>query len=153
MRRTSACLLLLALSAALPASAGEGLVSVKSAHGAKETADRVERLAKERGMTLFHRIDHAEGARTAGMELRPTEVLIFGNPKGGTPLMICEQTAGIDLPLKMLVWEDGSGAVRIGYTDPEILKDRHGITGCEDVLRKMGGFLEKLARDAARGGS
>jgi uncharacterized protein (DUF302 family) len=143
------CLLLLVLIAVPAASAGEGLVTVKSSYNAKETADRVERLAKERGMTLFDRIDHAEGARTAGMTLRPTEVLIFGNPKGGTPLMLCEQRAGIDLPLKMLVWEDGNGVVRIGYSDPEVLKDRYGITGCDEVLGKMKGFLGKLASDAA----
>ncbi|MGA7104816.1 MAG: DUF302 domain-containing protein [Candidatus Deferrimicrobiaceae bacterium] len=142
-------LLLLALFAVPAAYAGEGLVTVKSAYGAKETADRVERLTKERGMTLFNRIDHAEGAKTVGMPLRPTEVLIFGNPKGGTPLMMCEQRVGIDLPLKMLVWEDGIGAVWIGYSDPEVLKGRYGITGCDEVLGKMKGFLGKLASDAA----
>ena len=153
MRRATVGTVLVVLFAVSSAFAGEALVSVKSSYGAKETADRVERLAKERGMTLFNRIDHAEGARKAGLELRPTEVLIFGNPKGGTPLMICEQTAGIDLPLKMLVWEDGNGAVRIGYSDPEVLKARHGITGCDEVLRKMEGFLRKLASDAAHGDS
>jgi uncharacterized protein (DUF302 family) len=149
MRRMPIYLLLLILFAVPAAYAGEGLVTVKSAYGAKETADRVERLTKERGMTLFNRIDHAEGAKTVGMPLRPTEVLIFGNPKGGTPLMMCEQRVGIDLPLKMLVWEDGSGVVRIGYSDPEVWKDRHGITGCDEVLGKMKGFLGKLASDAA----
>jgi uncharacterized protein (DUF302 family) len=149
MRKIPIYLLLLALFAVPSASAGEGLVTVKSSFGAKETADRVERLTKERGMKLFNRIDHAEGARTVGMPLRPTEVLIFGNPKGGTPLMMCEQTVGIDLPLKMLVWEDGNGAVWVGYSDPEVLKDRHGIMGCDEVLGKMKGFLGKLASDAA----
>jgi uncharacterized protein (DUF302 family) len=149
MRKIPIYLLLLALFAVPSASAGEGLVTVKSSFGAKETADRVERLTKERGMKLFNRIDHAEGARTVGMPLRPTEVLIFGNPKGGTPLMMCEQTVGIDLPLKMLVWEDGNGAVWVGYSDPEVLKDRHGIKGCDEVLGKMKGFLGKLASDAA----
>jgi len=150
MRKIPIYLLLLALFAVPAASAGEGLVTVKSSFGAKETADRVERLTKERGMKLFNRIDHAEGARTVGMPLRPTEVLIFGNPKGGTPLMMCEQTVGIDLPLKMLVWEDGNGVVWIGYSDPEVLKDRLGITGCDEVLGKMKGFLGKLASDAAQ---
>jgi len=150
MRSMLIFLLLFVLLAVTAASAGEGLVTVKSSYNAKETADRVERLAKERGMTLFDRIDHAEGARTVGMPLRPTEVLIFGNPKGGTPLMMCEQRAGIDLPLKMLVWEDENGAVWIGYIDPEVLKDRYAITGCDEVLGKMKGFLGKLASDAAR---
>ncbi len=149
MRRMPIYLLLFALFAVPAASAGEGLVTVKSSFAAKETADRVDRLAKERGMKLFNRIDHAEGARTVGMPLRPTEVLIFGNPKGGTPLMMCEQSVGIDLPLKMLVWEDENGAVWVGYSDPEVLKDRHGVTGCDEVLGKMKGFLGKLAADAA----
>ena len=153
MRRISVFMLLLALFLIPGAFAGEGLVSVKSSYGAKETADRVERLVKERGMTLFNRIDHAKGARTVGMDLRPTEVLIFGNPKGGTPLMKCAQTAGIDLPLKMLVWEDEAGAVRVGYTDPEEMKDRHGIKGCDKVLQKMKGALKKLASDVSRPGS
>ena len=87
------------------------------------------------------------------MDLRPTEVLIFGNPKGGTPLMKCAQTAGIDLPLKMLVWEDEAGTVRVGYTDPEEMKDRYGIKGCDKVLQKMKGALKKLASDASRPGS
>jgi uncharacterized protein (DUF302 family) len=149
MRRLPIFLLLFLLFAVTAVSAGEGLVTVKSSYKAKETADRVERLAKGRGMTLFDRIDHAEGARTAGMSLRPTEVLIFGNPKGGTPLMMCDQRVGIDLPLKMLVWEDGNGVVWIGYSDPENLKDRYGIKGCDEVLGKMKGFLGKLASDAA----
>ena len=149
MRKMAISLLLLALFAVPAASAGEGLVTVKSSYGAKETADRVERLTKERGMTLFNRIDHAKGARAVGMVLRPTEVLIFGNPKGGTPLLMCEQSVGIDLPLKMLVWEDGNGVVWIGYSDPEVLKGRLGITGCDEVLGKMKGFLGKLAADAA----
>jgi len=153
MRNIPFAMLLFVLCAVPPASAGEDLVSVKSSLGAKETADRVERLVKERGMTLFNRIDHAEGARKIGMELRPTEVLIFGNPKGGTPLMQCKQSVGIDLPLKMLVWKDEAGVVRVGYNDPESLKDRYGITGCDEVLRKMKGALEKLASDASRPGS
>ena len=87
------------------------------------------------------------------MELRPTEVLIFGNPKGGTPLMQCKQSAGIDLPLKMLVWKDEGGVVRVGYNDPQSLKDRYGIKRCDEVLRKMKGALETLASDASRPGS
>lgn len=153
MRRFFLFLALIVLAAVPSAFAGESLVSVNSSFGAKETADRVERLAKEMGMTLFNRIDHAAGAKSIGEELRPTEVLIFGNPKGGTPLMKCRQSVGIDLPLKMLVWQDETGAVRVGYTDPESLKSRHGITGCDEVLKKMSEALEKLASDSARPGS
>jgi len=153
MRRILVPMLMLSLFVVPGAFAVEGLVSVKSSHGAGKTADRVERLVKERGMTLFIRIDHAKGARSVGMDLRPTEVLIFGNPKGGTPLMKCSQTAGIDLPLKMLVWEDEAGTVRVGYTDPEEMKDRFGIKGCDEVLQKMKGALKELASDASRPGS
>lgn len=153
MRRILVVVLVLAPFVVPKVFAGEGLISVKSIYGEKETADRVERLVKERGMTLFDRIDHAKGARTVGMDLRPTEVLIFGNPKGGTPLMKCAQTAGIDLPLKILVWEDEAKTVRVGYVDPEELKERHGIKGCDEVIRKMKGFLKKLASDASGPGS
>lgn len=153
MRRYFLFLSMLVLTFVPSSFAGESLVSVESSLGAKETADRVERLAKEMGMTLFNRIDHAAGARTIGEELRPTEVLIFGNPKGGTPLMKCRQSVGIDLPLKILVWQDEAGEVRVGYTDPESLKSRHAITGCDEVLKKMSGALKKLASDSARPGS
>ena len=149
MRSAFSCTLVLLLLLAPSAYAAGGMIPVKSSHPAKESADRVERLLKERGMTLFNRIDHADGARRAGMELRPTEVLIFGNPKGGTPLMVCEQRVGIDLPLKMLVWEDEGKTTWVAYTDPWYWKDRYGIVGCDEVLRKMKGFLEKLASDAA----
>lgn len=150
MRRVLFVPLVLALFLVSSAYAGDGLVSVKSSLGAQETADRLGRLIVERGMTLFNRIDHAAGAKKVGMELGFTEVLIFGNPKGGTPLMMCEQRVGIDLPLKMLVWEDEAGEVWVGYHDPKSLKDRHGITGCDKVLQKMKGALEKLAYDATR---
>lgn len=150
MRNIPVIVLFLVLFAVPSAFAGDSLVSVRSSYDAEETADRLGRLMMERGMTLFNRIDHARGAKTVGMELRPTEVLIFGNPKAGTPLMKCKQTAGIDLPLKMLVWEDEAGEVWVGYHDPKSLKDRHGITGCDKVLQKMKGALEKLAYDATR---
>jgi uncharacterized protein (DUF302 family) len=90
------------------ANATDGLISLKSPRGAKETMDKLESLVKERGFNIFARIDHAAGATKIGKTLRPTELLIFGNPQGGTPLMECAQTAGIDLPLKALVWEDAS---------------------------------------------
>ena len=94
------------------AAAADGLVAVKSPYDVKETMNRLEDLAKQRGLTIFARVDHAAGAAKIGKTLRPTEVLIFGNPQGGTPLMECAQTAGIDLPFKELVWKDvsnGSG--------------------------------------------
>src|SRR5215813_7422252 len=107
----------------------EGLVSLKSAFSVKETVDRLVRLLESKGLTVFCRIDHAANAVGAGLELRPTEVLIFGNAKGGTPLMQATQTIGIDLPLKALAWEDAAGQTWIGYNDPAWLAARHGIEG------------------------
>jgi uncharacterized protein (DUF302 family) len=98
------------------AQAADGLVTVKSPHSSKDTMDRLETVAKQKGMTIFARIDHSAGAAKVGMKLRSTELLIFGNPQGGTPFMECNQTLGIDLPLKALVWEDASGQVWLGTT-------------------------------------
>ncbi len=112
------------------AGAVEGLISVKSPVDAKTTMDRVEAQAKQRGLAIFARIDHAAGAAKIGKTLRPTEVLIFGNPQGGTPFMECAQTVGIDLPLKALVWEDAAGQVWLGYNDPAFLAERHAVPEC-----------------------
>ncbi len=127
------------------AVAADGLVTVKSPFGAKETMDRLEEIVKQRGLNVFARIDHAAGASKVGKSLRPTEVLIFGNPQGGTPLMECAQSVGIDLPLKALVWEDASSQVWIGYNDPAFLAQRHGVAQCAVVpnLRKaLAGIAE-----------
>ena len=127
------------------AAAADGLVEVKSPHSAKDTMNRLEDGVKQRGLTVFARIDHAAGAMRVGKTLRPTEVLIFGNPMGGTPLMECAQTAGIDLPLKALVWEDASAQVWLGYNDPAFLAQRHAVATCPAVeaLRKaLAGLAE-----------
>lgn len=115
------------------AQAADGLIAVKSPHSAKETMNRFEEIAKQKGLNVFARIDHAAGAAKIGKKLQPTEVLIFGNPQGGTPFMECAQSVGIDLPLKALVWEDASGQVWIGYNDPAYLAKRHGATQCPAV--------------------
>ena len=117
----------------LSATAADGVIAVKSTYDAKETMNRFEDMAKQRGLTVFARIDHAAGAAKVGKTLRPTEVLIFGNPQGGTPLMECAQSVGIDLPLKALVWEDEARQVWIGYNDTAYLAKRHGITQCPAV--------------------
>ena len=123
------------------ALAADGLVAVKSPHPAKDTMNRFEENAKQRGLNVFARIDHAAGAAKVGKTLRPTEVLIFGNPQGGTPLMECAQSIGIDLPLKALVWEDAQGQVWLGYNDPAFLAQRHGAAQCPAV----GGISKALA--------
>jgi uncharacterized protein (DUF302 family) len=123
----------------------EGLIVVKSPHNPKDTMDRFETVANEKGLTIFVRIDHAAGAAKVGKKLRPTELLIFGNPQGGTPFMECNQTIGIDLPLKALVWEDASGQVWLGYNDPEFLAKRHGASQCpavENLKKALAGFAQ-----------
>lgn len=131
-----------AVALALPAvQAAEGLIELESPHGVAETMDRLESRAEARGMNVFARIDHAEGARSVGASLPPTELLIFGNPRGGTPLMQCARTAGIDLPMKALVWEDADGRVRLAYNDPAYLAERHDAADCPAVQ----GLQEALA--------
>ena len=115
------------------AAAADGLVAVKSPHSAKLTMDKLEAVAKEKGLNIFARIDHAAGAAKVGKTLRPTEVLVFGNPQGGTPFMECAQSAGIDLPLKALVWQDEASQVWVGYNDPAWLAQRHGVASCAVV--------------------
>ena len=130
------------------AYAGDGIVSMKSPHDVKSTADRLEDILKQKGMTVFIRINHAEGAQKVGQELRPTEVIIFGNPKVGTPLMQCSQTAAIDLPQKALIWEDAKGQVWLSYNDPDYLVNRHGIRGCSEVIKKIQSALSNFAAAA-----
>lgn len=109
--------------------AADGLTTIPSSYGPKDTMNRLEAAVKAKGMTIFARIDHAAGASAAGLLLRPTEVLIFGNAKGGTPLMQSVQTIGLDLPLKALVWQDISGKTWLSYNDPAWLAKRHGLSG------------------------
>lgn len=125
------------------AQAADGLLAVKSPYSARVTMDKLETIVKNKGLNVFARIDHAAGAEKVGMLLRPTEVLIFGNPQGGTPLMECAQSVGIDLPLKALVWEDASAQVWLGYNDPVYLVERHGVGDCpaaEGLQQALAGF-------------
>lgn len=133
------------LFATAAAAADSGLISVKSAHDVKTTADRLESALESKGMTVFARIDHAAGAHKAGKELKPTEVLVFGNPKVGTPLMQCAPSVAIDLPQKALISENEKGEVWLSYNDPQYLAQRHGISGCEEVIKKIQGALGKFA--------
>ncbi|MCF6281223.1 MAG: DUF302 domain-containing protein [Candidatus Polarisedimenticolaceae bacterium] len=128
--------------------ADNGLVTIKSAHDVPTTTNRLVQLLKERGMTLFNRINHADGAADVGMQLRPTELLIFGNPKAGTPLMICAQQIAIDLPQKTLIWQDEAGATWLTYNNPLQLAKRHDLAGCDKVLKKISQALVGLATTA-----
>jgi uncharacterized protein (DUF302 family) len=129
--------------------ATQGVTTIQSSFGPKDTMDRLEAAVQAKGMTVFARIDHAAGATAAGLSLRPTEVLIFGNAKGGTPLMKSVQTIGLELPLKALVWQDASGNTWLSYNDPAWLAKRHG-TGAETepAVNNMTAALSAVARAA-----
>ena len=128
-----------------------GLTTLPSAHGAKATMDRLEAAILAKGMTIFARIDHAAGAAEAGLPLRPTELLIFGHAKGGTPLMQAAQSIGIDLPLKALVHEDEAGKVWLSYNQPDWLATRHGIgPAAAGSIAAMTGALAAVAAEATR---
>ena len=107
--------------------AADGLITIRSNHGPKDTMSRLEAEVKAKGLAVFARIDHAAGAAEVGFSLHPTELLIFGNARGGTPLMQSMQTIGIDLPLKALIWRDVSGNTWLSYNDPSWLAKRHGL--------------------------
>jgi uncharacterized protein (DUF302 family) len=131
------------------AMAADGLTTIPSSFQPKDTMDRLEAEIKRRGMTVFARIDHAAGAAEVGLSLRPTELLIFGNAKGGTPLMQANQTIGIDLPLKALVWQDVSGKTWLSYDDPGWLAKRHGLGGATDpTVHALAAALSAVARQA-----
>ena len=134
---------------AIPVKAADGVVNVPSTFNVEETADRMENILKEKEMTIFNRIKHSEGAGKVGIELRDTELIIFGNPKVGSPLMKCQQNAAIDLPQKVLIWEDDKAKVWISYNDPRYLVKRHNITGCEEVIEKIEKALAGIAKLAS----
>jgi len=150
MRRTLfSVLLVLPLALLAPARAADGLAAVKSPYTVKETIDRLEATAKARNLVIFARVDHAAGAQKIGRTIRPTELLIFGNPQGGTPFMECAQSVGIDLPLKALAWQDDAGQVWLGYNEPQFIAVRHGVPNCA-VVPNLKKALESLAAEATK---
>ena len=155
MRKLLVPICALALSAcastmSAPTSPDGGMMRVKSAHSAKVTMDRFEAAVKAKSMNVFARIDHAAGAQRVSKTLRPTEVLIWGNPQSGTPLMECAQTVGIDLPQKTLVWQDAGGDVYVGYNDPAHLMQRHGGYGCDALVANVRNALAGFAKEATQ---
>src|SRR5271166_103192 len=129
--------------------AADGLITIQSSYGPADTMSRLEADVRAKGMTVFARVDHAAGAAGVGLPLRPTELLVFGNAKGGTPLMQSDQTIGIDLPLKALVWQDASGSTWLSYNDPGWLVNRYGLGHESDaVVNAMAAALDALARTA-----
>ena len=117
--------------------AGEGIISKASKYSVPETLDRVDALLRSKGIKIFVRVDHSGEAEKAGLKMPPTQLLIFGNPKGGTPVMLAAPTAAIDLPLKALAWQDADGKVWLSYNDPEYLKKRYGLT--DDQIKTIAG--------------
>lgn len=128
--------------------AANGMISKKSAHSVKDTLDRLEAVLKKKGITIVTRWSHSERADAVGIALRPTELLLFGNPKLGSNMFTSNQTAGIDLPMKALAWEDAQGQVWLTYNDPAYIAGRHAIEDRAEVVAKMTQALDGLS-DAA----
>jgi uncharacterized protein (DUF302 family) len=127
----------------------QGLETVQSRYSVKETIDRLSQGLNAAGITIFARVDHAANAQQVGMSLRPTDLLIFGNPKAGTPLMQDNPTSGLDLPLKALAWQDEQGKVWLTYNDTAWLASRHQLTEkSESFVKAMGQGMKKLVTDA-----
>src|SRR5215831_6563710 len=129
----------------------DGLVTLPSAHSAAETVERMKALLAKKGIQLFAHIDHAAEAKKVGLLLRPTQVLIFGNPRAGTPLMQSQQTIGLDLPLRVLVWEDGEGKVWLTYRRVEDLARQHQVTDRDEAVKGLDDGLAALAHAATAG--
>jgi len=145
---TKLSLILLVVSSSL--FAADGMITIKSKHSVNETVSRFQQLLEKKGMTLFATINHQKGAENTAQKLRPTTVVIFGNPKVGTPLMHCSQTIAIDLPQKALIFEDATGDVWYAYNDPSYLASRHGVSECGKVLAKIKGALANFAKAATQ---
>jgi len=128
--------------------AQDGMIVVQSNHDVMTTMDRLEAIVKDKGMNVMARVNHSANAEKVDMQLRPTQLLIFGNPKVGTPLMLCSQSIAIDLPQKMLVWEAEDGQVLLAFNDPAYLKGRHSTEGCDEVFTKVSGALNNFAKAA-----
>jgi len=141
--------ILVALIMTVSSYAAEGMVDVKSSFGVKKTADRLESILKDKGMTIFNRIKHSQAAKKVGVKLRETELIIFGNPKVGSPLMKCQQSVAIDLPQKALIWKDSEGETWISYNNPGYLAKRHSISNCEKVISKIEKALAGITKAAA----
>ena len=126
--------------------ADRGLINKPSHHSVDQTVEKLKNILQAKGVTLFALIDHSGEAEKVGMKMRPTKLLIFGNPKAGTPLMLAAPSIAIDLPLKILIWEDAAGKVWLTYNNPEFLRERHGLA--PDLMQSVS-VVEALASNAA----
>jgi uncharacterized protein (DUF302 family) len=150
MRKLPAVLAALVMIPSIAWAADDRVVAKKSAHSVAATLDRLTEVLTARGIGIAARIDHAAGAQRAGQSLKPTQVLIFGNPKLGTPLMQSNRRIGLDLPMKVLAWEDDAGQVWVAYVRPEALKSDHAIGDRDEVFREMSQALDKLTDEAVK---
>ncbi len=148
MKHLLVILSLVILAPALSQASDNGLISKKSHYSVKVTLDRLENVLRKKGITIVTRWSHDAGAKKAGIALRPTELLIFGNPKLGSHFFTSKQTAGIDLPMKALAWKDKKGQVWLTYNDPSYIANRHGIDNRAKIVKKMTGALNKLTNVA-----
>ena len=129
-------------------NAEKGLVTLQSNHSVQDTADKLVSIIESKGMKVFARIDHQKNAQSVDLSLRPTQVVMFGNPKAGTPLMNCEQTVAIDLPQKILISEDADKKVWLSYNNPDYLKTRHNIKGCDTEIANISKALNAISTAA-----
>src|SRR5437016_14344710 len=130
----------------MAADKSSGLVEIPSNHSVVETVEKLKRILQEKGVTLFALVDHSGEAGKAGMQMRPTKLLIFGNPKAGTPVMLAAPSSAIDLPLKILIWEDAQEKVWVTYNSPIYLQERHNLP---PELLQNGGLIDTMAKKAA----
>ena len=149
MRKLKVVLLSMLLCTTARAWADNGWIQMRSTHSAAQTMEQLEKAVTQKGLKIFAHINHSAAAAAVGMKLRPTQLLIFGNPKVGTRLMECSQTAGAALPLKMLVWTDADGRTWVGYTDPRTMARRHHAGTCP-IVNKMHKAMAALAKAASR---
>jgi uncharacterized protein (DUF302 family) len=130
----------------MPPTTGNGIISISSNHSVDQTVEKFKRVLQAKGVTLFALVDHSGEAEKVGMKMRPTRLLIFGSPKGGTPVMQAAPSIAIDLPLKMLIWEDAERRVWLSYNSPVYLQQRHGVP--QNLLQNIA-VVETLAAAAA----
>ena len=148
MKRLLIALSLIALVPTMLVAGDKGMINKKSQFSVKVTLDRLENVLNKKGITIVTRWSHHAGAKKAGIPLRPTELLLFGNPKLGSHFFTSNQTAGIDLPMKALAWKDKKGQVWLTYNDPVYIANRHGINNRAKIVKKMTGALNKLTNVA-----
>jgi uncharacterized protein (DUF302 family) len=136
------------LAISVPANADDAMKTQASKHAFEGTQSRLETALKDKGLTVFAKIDHADGAQKAGLKMQPATVTIFGNPKGGTPFMVASPESAIDFPLKALVWEDASGKVFLSYNTVASVVARHNIKGQDELAKKLDGLQAAIAKAA-----